>query len=127
MKRNTYWCNILIIKAIEGSEIFSIGEIVNITLLLVLTLFLLPSCEHASEAELRQAANPANNDSILWRSLQGFWRVEAIKNDLDTTFFAHEAPNFIEIHSDTKWANSLQNHPKNEKKRCHAGVLGTKA
>ena len=79
MKRNTYWCNILIIKAIEGSEFFSIGKTVNITLLLIFTLFLLLSCEHASKAELRQAANSASNDSTLWRSLQGFWRVEAIK------------------------------------------------
>ena len=58
---------------------YFIGKIINITLLLFLTLFLLPSCEHASEAELRKAANSANNDSTLWRSLQEFWHVEAQK------------------------------------------------
>ena len=73
---------------------------------------MLPSCEHVSEAELRQAANSANNDSTLWRSLQGFWRVEAIHYDLDTTFFAPEDPNFIEIHGDTIRQYYLVNAPK---------------
>ena len=48
----------------------------------------------------------------LWRSLQGFWRVEAIKYDLDTTFFAPEDPNFIEIHGDTILQFYLVNAPK---------------
>ena len=101
MKRNTYRRNILIIKTIGRKKTYFIGKNVNITLLLILSLFLLPSCEHVSESELRQAADSANNDSTLWHSLQGFWRVEAIKYDLDTTFFAPEDPNFIEIHGDT--------------------------
>ena len=112
MKRNTYWRNILIIKTIGRSKTYFIGKNVNITLLLILSLFLLPSCEHVSESELRQAANSANNDSTLWHSLQGFWRVEAIKFDLDTTFFDPEYPNFIEIHGDTIRQFYLVNAPK---------------
>ena len=79
MKRNTYWHNVLIIKAIRRGQTYFIEKNVNIALLIILSIFLLPSCEHASEAELRQAANSANNDSTLWHSLQGFWRVEAPK------------------------------------------------
>ena len=112
MKRNTYWRNILIIKTIGRGKTYFIGKNVNITLLLIPSLFLLPSCEHVSEAELRQAANSANNDSTLWHSLQGFWRVEAIKYDLNTTFFAPEGPNFIEIHGDTIRQFYLVNAPK---------------
>ena len=112
MKRNTYWRNILIIKTIGREKTYFIGKNVNITLLLILSLFLLPSCEHVSESELRQAANSANNDSTLWHSLQGFWRVEAIKYDLDTTFFDPEDPNFIEIHGDTIRQFYLVNAPK---------------
>ena len=112
MKRNTYRRNILIIKTIERSKTYFIGKNVNITLLLIPSLFLLSSCEHVSEAELLQAANSANNDSTLWHSLQGFWRVEAIKYDLDTTFFAPEGPNFIEIHGDTIRQFYLVNAPK---------------
>ena len=112
MKRNTYWRNILIIKTIGRGKTYFIGKNVNITLLLIPSLFLLSSCEHVSEAELRQAANSANNDSTLWHSLQGFWRVEAIKYDLDTTFFAPEDPNFIEIHGDTILQFYLVNAPK---------------
>ena len=80
--------NSLVINVIGGGIAFLKAKIVNITLLLILTLFLLTSCEHASEAELRQAADSANNDSTLWRSLQGFWRVEAQKYALDATSFA---------------------------------------
>ena len=112
MKRNTYWHNVLIIKTIERDKTYFIGKNVNITLLLIPSLFLLPSSEHVSEAELRQAVNSANNDSTLWRSLQGFWRVEAIHYDLDTTFFAPEDPNFIEIHGDTIRQFYLVNAPK---------------
>ena len=112
MKRNTYWRNILIIKTIGRGKTYFIGKNVNITLLLIPSLFLLPSCKHASEAELRQAADSANNDSTLWHSLQGFWRVEAIKYDLDTTFFAPEDPNFIEIHGDSIRQFYLVNAPK---------------
>ena len=112
MKRNTYWHNVLIIKIIERDKTYFIGKNVNITLLLILSIFLLPSCEHASEAELLQAANSANNDSTLCHSLQGFWRVEAIKFDLDTTFFDPEDPNFIEIHGDTILQFYLVNAPK---------------
>ena len=65
-----------------------------------------------SETELRQAADSASNDSALWCSLQGFWRVEAIKNDLDTAFFAPEDPNFIEIHGNTIRQYYLVNAPK---------------
>ena len=102
----------LIINNIGGGIAFLKAKIVNITLLLILILFLLPSCEHVSEAELRQAADSANNDSTLWRSLQGFWRVEAIHYDLDTTFFAPEDPNFIEIQGDTIRQFYLVNAPK---------------
>ena len=112
MKRNTYWRNILIIKTIGRSKNYFIGKNVNITLLLIPSLFLLPSCKHASEAELRQAADSANNDSTLWHSLQGFWRVEAMHYDLDTTFFAPKDPNFIEIHGDTIRQYYLVNAPK---------------
>ena len=104
--------NLLVINILGGGIAFLKAKIVNTTLLLILTLFLLPSCEHVSEAELRQAANSANNDSTLWRSLQGFWRVEAIHYDLDTTFFAPEDPNFIEIHGDTIRQYYLVNAPK---------------
>ena len=70
----------LIINNIVGSIAFLKAKIVNITLLLLLLLQgSVSSCEHVSEAELRQAANSANNDSTLWRSLQGFWHVEAQK------------------------------------------------
>ena len=44
--------------------------------------------------------------------MQGFWRVEAIHYDLDTTFFAPEDPNFIEIHGDTIRQYYLVNAPK---------------
>ena len=101
----------MIIKTIGRKKTYFIGKNVNITLLLIPSLFLLPSSEHVSEAELRQAADSANN-STLWRSLQGFWRVEAIKYDLDTTFFAPEDPNFIEIHGDTIRQYYLVNAPK---------------
>ena len=90
MKRNTYWHNILIIKTIRRDKTYFIGENVNIALLIILSIFLLPSCEHALEAELRQAANSANNDSTLWRSLQGFWHVEAQKYAFDATYFAQK-------------------------------------
>ena len=112
IKRNIYRRDLLIIKAIGRGKTYFIGKNVNITLLLILSLFLLPSCEHVSESELRQAANSANNDSTLWHSLQGFWRVEAIKYDLDTTFFAREDPNFIEIQGDTIRQFYLVNAPK---------------
>ena len=79
MKRHTYWRNILIIKTIGRGKTYFIGKNVNITLLLIPSLFLLPSCEYVSEAELRQAANSANNDFTLWRSLQRFWHIEAQK------------------------------------------------
>ena len=103
----------LIINNIKGSITFLKAKIVNITLLLLLLLQgSVSSCEHVSEAELRQAADSANNDSTLWRSLQGFWRVEAIHYDLDTTFFAPEDPNFIEIHGDTIRQYYLVNAPK---------------
>ena len=48
----------------------------------------------------------------MWHSLQGFWRVEAVHYDLDTTFFAPEDPNFIEIHGDTIRQYYLINAPK---------------
>ena len=48
----------------------------------------------------------------MWRSLQGYWRVEAIHFDEDTTFFAPEDPNFIEIHGDTIRQFYLVNAPK---------------
>ena len=52
----------LIINNIVGSIAFLKAKIVNITLLLLLLLqSLVSSCEHVSEAELRQAANSANN------------------------------------------------------------------
>ena len=101
MKINICLYNILNINAIGGGNTFSLAKIVNITLLLFITLFLLPSCENSPEAEQRQSADSANNDSTLWRSLQGFWRVEAIHFDRDTTFFTPEEPNFIEIQGDT--------------------------
>ena len=112
MKINICLYNILNINAIGGGNTFSLAKIVNITLLLFITLFLLPSCENSPEAEQCQAADSANNDSTLWRSLQGFWRVEAIHYDLDTTFFAPEDPNFIEIHGDTIRQYYLVNAPK---------------
>ena len=103
----------LIINNIGGGIAFLKAKIVNTTLLLLLLLQgSVSSCEHVSEAELRQAADSANNDSTLWRSLQGFWRVEAIHYDLDTTFFAPEDPNFIEIHGDTIRQYYLVNAPK---------------
>ena len=104
--------NLLVINILGREIAFLKAKIVNTTLLLILTLFLLPSCEHVSEAELRQAADSANNDSTLWRSLQGFWRVEAIHYDLDTTFFAPKDPNFIEIQGDTIRQYYLVNAPK---------------
>ena len=64
--------NLLVINILRGGIAFLKAKIVNTTLLLILTLFLLPSCEHVTAAELRPAADSANNDSTLWRSLQGF-------------------------------------------------------
>ena len=53
----------LMINNIVGSIAFLKAKIVNITLLLlILQQGSVSSCEHISEAELRQAANSANND-----------------------------------------------------------------
>ena len=103
----------LIINNIGGGIAFLKAKIVNTTLLFLLLLQgSVSSCEHVSEAELRKAADSSSNDSTLWRALQGFWRVEAIHYDLDTTFFAPEDPNFIEIHGDTIRQYYLVNAPK---------------
>ena len=113
MKRNTYWHNILIIKTIGRDKTYFIGKNINIALLIILSIFLLPSCEHASEAELRKAANSANNDSTLWRSLQGFWHVEAPKICSWRHFFRLKAPNFIEIHDNKNGLIHFKSTKKN--------------
>ena len=53
----------LIINNVVGSITFLKAKIANITLLLLLLLQgSVSSCEHVSEAELRQADDSANND-----------------------------------------------------------------
>ena len=54
-RRKSFLCNRLIIRAIGGGKSFLKGIFVNILILISCSVFLLSSCEHVSEEELRQA------------------------------------------------------------------------
>ena len=87
-------------------------NVVNFTLLPLLSLLLLLSCSKFTVSDTYSTDSTVATDSTVWRSLQGFWRVEAIHFDEDTTFSAPEDPNFIEITGDTIRQFYLVNAPK---------------
>ena len=99
-------------ESLGGGGRASAHTVVNFTLVPLLSLLLHLSCSKSTVSDTYSTDSTVATDSTLWRSLQGFWRVEAIHFDEDTTFFAPEDPNFIEITGDTIRQFYLVNAPK---------------
>ena len=113
MKTTKPTYNTLILKRLRGGVNASVHNIVRFTPIPLLSLLLLLSCSKISLTFPFSSDSTTPADSTAWRRLQGFWSVEAVHFDTDTTFFAPDDPNFVEIKGNEFRQYYLVNAPKN--------------